>query len=124
LTNGAGATAQADEPAALGGDGEGFNPYELVAAGLGACTAITLLLYARRKNQGVEGVIVDLRYIRAGDGGTDRDAIERVIRLSGELDASTVARMAQIARKCPVFKSLGPAIEIRDTVTVAAPSKG
>ena len=118
----------ADEPVKLGGLDSGPNPYDLVLAGLGACTAMTLRLYAERKALPLERVWVTLSHekIHAADcencetreGMIDR--IDRAITIEGELDAEARKRLLEIADKCPVHRTLTSEIDIR---TVEAPAK-
>ncbi|MEQ8357698.1 MAG: bifunctional alpha/beta hydrolase/OsmC family protein [Kiloniellaceae bacterium] len=105
---------RADEPADYGGLDSGPSPYDLVLAGLGACTAMTLRLYAERKGLGLEQTRVRLKHdkIHATDcancetkaGKIDR--IERVIDLRGDLSAEERKRLLEIADKCPVHRTL------------------
>ena len=95
-------TVIADEPASAGGGDAGARPFELVLAGLGACTAITLRMYADRKSWPLEGLVVDLDYYR--DGTAFR--IERVLRFEGPLDDAQRARLADIAERTPVTLAL------------------
>ena len=107
---------KADEPVAAGGPG----PYDLLLAALGACTGMTLRLYADRKGWPLERVEVKLRHdrIHAEDcadcetrvGLVDR--IEREIALRGPLDAEQRARLLEIADKCPVHRTLRSEIRI------------
>jgi putative redox protein len=111
----------ADEPVAAGGGDSGPNPYDLLLAALGACTAMTLRLYAERKMLPLDRVTVRLRHgrIHAADcescetkeGMIDR--IEREIVLEGALDALERARLLEIADKCPVHRTLTSEVEIR-----------
>ena len=91
----------ADEPIAAGGLGSGPNPYDLVGAALGACTAMTLRLYAARKGWPLDGVHVAIRHERR-----DGDLFVREIRLDGALDDTQRARLLQIAEHCPVHRTL------------------
>jgi putative redox protein len=88
----------ADEPKALGGGDAGASPFGLLLSSLGACTAITLKMYAQRKDWPLEHVHIDLRISRTDDVF----AIERAITLRGPLDAAQRARLADIAERTPV----------------------
>jgi len=99
----------ADEPAALGGADEGPAPMEVVLAGLGACTSMTLRMYAKRKEWPLEKVTVDLRHEK-GKAGADKkivgETIHRSIKLQGDLTAEQRERLLDIANKCPVHRTL------------------
>ncbi|MDR3437457.1 bifunctional alpha/beta hydrolase/OsmC family protein [Telmatospirillum sp.] len=94
-----------DEPVANGGLGSGPTPHELVSAGLGACTALTLRLYAERKQWPLEGVRVVVGHTKRQDG-TPTDLFVRDIRLDGPLDATQRDRLLEIAGRCPVHRLL------------------
>ncbi|HEX9668808.1 MAG TPA: bifunctional alpha/beta hydrolase/OsmC family protein [Thermoanaerobaculia bacterium] len=111
---------RADEPEAAGGTDTGPTPYDLLVAALGACTGMTLRLYAERKGLPLEGVRVRLRHgrIHAADcaacetkeGKVDR--IERDIELLGQLAPEQRQRLLEIADRCPVHRTLTSEISI------------
>jgi uncharacterized OsmC-like protein len=111
----------ADEPQDAGGLGSGPGPYDFLLAALGACTSMTLRLYADHKQLPLKRVRVRLRHSRVyandcaecetKEGMLDR--IERVITLEGDLDAAQRKRLLEIADKCPVHRTLTSEIDIR-----------
>jgi putative redox protein len=113
-----------DETIASGGTGTGLSPYDFLLASLGSCTAMTLRLYADRKNWPLEGVVVALDHNRiyAEDCAdcekkTGRiDVIERRIELLGPLSDAQRTRLREIADHCPVHRSLTGEIKIRTTL--------
>ncbi len=110
----------ADEPKTVGGFDAGPGPYDLLLAGLGACTAMTVRMYAEHKKIGLEGVSVRLEHDRIhAEDCTDCetksgriDRIQRRIALKGDLDPATRQRLLDIADKCPVHKTLSHEVKI------------
>jgi putative redox protein len=102
-----------DEPERNGGRDTGPAPYDFLLAGLGACTAITLRMYADRKQWPMDAVEVALHLAPGEDGGL---FIKRSLTFSGALDAQQKARMAEIAEKTPVTLTLKAGIRIDTTV--------
>jgi putative redox protein len=104
----------ADEPESVGGNAFGATPYELVAAGLAACTAMTLRLYADRKKWDLREVFVHISHEKSHpedclncDAATSRiDKFARELELVGDLDAEQKQRLLEIADKCPVHRTL------------------
>src|SRR3954452_13228971 len=104
-----------DEPIGHGGADTGPAPFSLVLSGLGACTAITLRMYAERKNWSLAGVDVKLAYIVEHRNSR---WIDRLITVRG-VDDDQRAKLAEIAEKTPVTKAVRAGTEIRTTVEVA-----
>lgn len=102
----------ADEPAHLGGGDSGPNPFDLVMAGLGACTSITLRMYAERKGLPLTSIRVNLSHNRIDVDGQRRDHIERTISLDGDLTPEQCQRLLEIANRCPVHRALSGSIHI------------
>ena len=109
----------ADEPKAFGGTDRGMSPYGLLAAGLGACTSMTIRMYARRKKWPLTHVRVDVSHdkVHAQDcedceKGAKIDVFKREITLEGDLDADQRTRLLEIADKCPVHRTLESASHI------------
>ena len=107
----------ADEGPEVGGDDEGPNPYQLVLAGLVQCTAATLRMYANRKGWALGEVTVRARLLRTGDGATKVERIERTVTVTGDLSADQGERLAEIADRTPVTRTLKKGLTIDTTVT-------
>lgn len=117
-------TLAADEPEQFGGTDIGPSPYEYVTAGLGACTSMTIRMYAERKSLPLERVRVLLRHekVHAEDCAACEtkegmlDRIEREIELTGPLDEPTRAKLLEIADKCPVHRTLHSEVVVETTL--------
>jgi len=113
-----------DEPISAGGTDSGSTPYDLLLAGLGSCTSMTIAMYARRKQWALQRVTVRLRHSRVhADDCADCDTreatltlIEREIELDGALDDEQRARLLAIANRCPVHLTLTSKIDIRTSL--------
>lgn len=106
----------ADEPLKLGGSDLGPSPYELVLAGLAACTSITLRMYAKRKDWPVTHIEVETGYKKSGFGKDMKNIFIRKIKIEGELSDAQRARLVEIADKCPVHNMLETSAEFRTEV--------
>ena len=110
-----------DEPLEFGGNDFGPSPYEFVSAGLSACTAMTLQMYARRKKWDLQNVEVHTSYgkVHAEDCASCEserskiDTFKREIKFTGELDSAQRTRLLEIADKCPVHRTLESESEIQ-----------
>ncbi len=110
----------ADEPVEVGGGGRGPDPYEYVTAGLGACTSMTIRMYANRKNWPLNSVAVRVTHEKdyADDcehceDGRKVDIFDRQITLTGDLSEEQRARLLEIADKCPVHRTLHEPVAVR-----------
>lgn len=110
-----GNTIIADEPINEGGLNKGFNPNELLAASLAACTSITLRMYANHKKWELQEVHVDVNL--EWDKTTNKTTINRNIKLIGNLDDAQRTRLLAIANACPVHKILSNTIQIDTALT-------
>jgi putative redox protein len=112
---------RADEPRAVGGGDAGPGPYELLLMALGSCTSMTINMYAARKHWALEQIVVQLRHerVHADDCVNCQDAkskIDRIlcsIELIGELDEAQRKQLIEIAKKCPIHRTLTNKVEIR-----------
>lgn len=96
----------ADEPVSVGGADAGPAPIEFVMAGLGACTSMTLRMYAERKALPLTRVHIELSHQKIEVDGVSRDRILRTITLEGDLTPEQRARMLEIAGRCPTARIL------------------
>ena len=111
---------RADEPVSAGGFDSGPNPYDLLCAALGACTAMTVRLYADHKKLPLSRVSVDLTHGKVYEadcencesGAAKIDRIDRVLTLEGDLDEAQKAKLLEIADKCPVHRTLHSKVSV------------
>lgn len=105
-----------DEPRESGGANEGPNPHRLLLGSLGACTAITLRMYAARKGWPLLGLEVQLELNPAGAPSPGVNEIRRRIALRGELSPEQRERLLEIANKCPIHRLLTGEVRIVSTL--------
>ncbi len=114
----------ADEPISYEGNDYGPSPYELVSAGLSACTAMTVQMYVKRKGWDLQNIEVHTSYGKmhatdcenCEDKSSKIDTFNREIKLKGELNEDQIKRILQIADKCPVHKTLHNEVQVITTL--------
>ncbi|MDB5740798.1 MAG: hypothetical protein JWP16_1838 [Alphaproteobacteria bacterium] len=114
------ATFLIDEPVSAGGLGGGPNPYNLISAALGACTTMTIRLYAARKGWPLDKVRAAVRHSRAGLNARDNFALD--ITLEGALDDIQRARLMEIAERCPVHLTLARGSDVKASLLPPPPA--
>lgn len=121
---------KADEPISIGGSDAAPDPYDYLLAGLGACTSMTIGLYARRSKWPLEHVTVTLHHARihandCADCETKSGMLDRVdlqVELTGPLTEEQRAKLLEVAHKCPVHRTLKSEIDIRVHAAAPAPA--
>lgn len=116
-----------DEPIEAGGTDKGPTPYELLLSALGSCSAITMRMYAKRKDWPLEDVEVDVRLDRVHAKDCEdcdqesgmADVFRKEIVLSGPLDDQQRKRLIEIGDRCPVHRALSGGVKIRSVEKVA-----
>jgi uncharacterized OsmC-like protein len=109
-----------DEPIPVGGSDQGPSPYEMLLAGLGACTAMTLRIYADRRKWPLERARVTLQHhkvhvqdcIDCDRKAAKMDVVDRIITLEGDLNEEQRAKLMEIAERCPVHQTLQNKIQV------------
>lgn len=113
-----------DEPAEVGGKDEGPDPYDYLLMSLGSCTAITLRMYAERKQWPVDDIYIELRHFKdhaedcedCDEKSARIDKIEKEIMIAGDLNGDQLDKMLEISKKCPVNRTLLGSIEMHATI--------
>lgn len=110
----------ADEPISVGGTDAGPAPFDFLMAGLGACTSMTLRMYAERKGLALDRVSVALSHEKIEFEGKPRDRIKRTITLEGDLSDEQRQRLLEIANKCPLHRALSQPLLLASTLAEEA----
>jgi putative redox protein len=114
----------ADEPTSVGGTGEGPTPYDLLLGALGACTSMTLRLYADRRKWPLEGVVVRLRHhrihrddcVNCDKKDVSIERVERTLEFKGPLTDEQRAKLLAIAERCPVHQTLQHNLDVQTSL--------
>lgn len=110
----------ADEPISVGGTDAGPAPFDFLMASLGACTSMTLRMYAERKGLALDRVSVALSHEKIEFEGKPRDRINRTITLEGDLSDEQRQRLLEIANKCPLHRALSQPLLLSSTLAEEA----
>lgn len=105
---------KSDEPVDHGGNDEGPTAHQMLLASLGACTAITIRMYANRKQWDLRSITIELNMEKVISEGTEKTVIFRKLKFEGTLDDEQNKRLLFIADKCPVHKTLTGPVEIKE----------
>ena len=109
----------ADEPADVGGGGTGPTPYELLCAGLGACTCMTVRLYADMKGWPLKQARASVRHEKV-EGRTPADVFHRALAFEGSLSDAQRGKLLDIANRCPVHRTLETGSSVETTTMAPA----